>query len=103
VWVAGSPAEPVDGFFWTSGDPAVNAVDVLLALGVREGRPGVTVIELTSGPLPPEGHWGDIRARAAGADFDSVLPGGERLHGLSTAGEVLKLVSRLFWRHRADG
>jgi hypothetical protein len=106
LWVAGSagqPAEPVDGFFWVTGDPQANALELLLVLGLHEGRPGVTVIELASGPLPTQGHWGDLQGRAGGEDFSNVLAGGERLYGLSTAGEVLKLASRLFWYLQAHG
>lgn len=106
LWVPGSggmPAEPVDGWFWVSGDPAVNALDLLLVLGMHEGRSGLTVIELSAGPLPPEGHWGDLEANETGVDFENVLPGGAQLHGMSTAGEVLKLVSRVFWRLQNDG
>ncbi|NJD10674.1 MAG: hypothetical protein FIB01_09665 [Gemmatimonadetes bacterium] len=106
LWVAGAAgqqAEPVDGFFWVGGDPAVNALQLLLVLGVHEARPGFTVIELSSGPLPPAGHWGDVPVRADGPDFGNVLPGGEHLHGLSTAGEVLKLAARVFWQLRSPG
>lgn len=106
LWVAGTggqPAEPVDGFFWVAGDPQVDAIDLLLVLGVHEQRPGITVIELSSGPLPENGHWGDMQAREEGADFGNVLPGGERLYGLSTAGEVLKLASRVFRHLQRDG
>jgi hypothetical protein len=106
LWVAGGggqPAEPVDGLFWVAGDPAANALDVLLVLGMHEGRPGLTVIELASGPLPDQGHWGDIAARAEGEDFGNLLPGGEHLYGLSTSGEVLKLVSRVFWHLQRHG
>jgi len=106
LWVAGSgdqPAEPVDGFFWVTGDVGSNALDLLLVLGMHEAREGMTVIELPSGPLPAEGHWGDLQFREDGADFGNVLPGGEHLFGLGSSGEVLKLVSRVFWRLRGDG
>jgi hypothetical protein len=106
LWVAGAegqPAEPVDGFFWVVGGSRANALDLLLVLGVHEGRPGVTVIELGSGPVPGAGHWGDLQVRSEGADFGNVLPGGDHLYGLSAAGEVLKLVSRLFWHLQRHG
>jgi len=99
LWVpgaAGQPAEPIDGFFWVAGEPDRNALELLLVLGLHERRPGMTVIELQSGPLPAAGHWGDMQARAEGEDFSNLLPGGEQLHNLSTGGEVLKLVSRVF-------
>lgn len=106
LWVAGAggePAEPVEGFFWAADAAAPERFEVLLVLGMHDGRAGVTVIELRSGPPPAAGHWGDLRARAEGADFDSVLPGGEHLLGLANVGEVLKLASRVFWHFRDGG
>jgi hypothetical protein len=101
-----APAEPVDGFFWTmigegdSASPPFRRLDVLLALGVREDRPGLSVID-TAVVLPGEtpGHWIDVQARAEAQDFANVLPGGELrgLHALVNTAEVLKLVSRMFW------
>jgi hypothetical protein len=101
-----STPEPVDGFFWSvsgpgdAGSPRYERLDVLLALGLRPDRPGLSVVAV-SAPLPTgPGHWADARARpaGAGADFSSTLPGGElsRLHSLANEAEVLKLVSLLF-------
>jgi hypothetical protein len=122
--------EPVDGLFWTMighPDPAAPPyarLDVLLALGMHPGRPGLSVIEvgvtLPAEPArrgcdsaaertrpeaarpelrAPAGHWADIRAREEGDDFANVLPGGELsgLHALTNTAEVLKLVSRVFF------
>ena len=104
VWVgadAGSPPEPVDGFFWTCGAPAVRErrLDLLLCTGVRPGRPGIGVIDVAAGlPAPPPGHWGDLEARGTGPDFANVLPGGDLdgLIALTNGAEALKLVSRIF-------
>jgi hypothetical protein len=110
----GGPPEPVHGFFWTmvgtedAAKPPYARLDVLLCLGVREGRPGLSVIE-TAVALPADdsGHFADIEARAGDVDFGNILPGGELsgLHALVNRAEVLKLVSRAFWyvaRHPAS-
>lgn len=107
LWVAGDaaqPAEAVDGWFWAVPERTeTNALNLLLVLGLLEQRAGITVVELASGPLPPDGHWGDAPMRAAGEDFANILPGGEHLFGLQTAGEVLKLVSRIFHQLQGHG
>ena len=107
TWVAGdpgAPAEPVDGFFWVSSPHELEwSPEVLMVLAMHGGRGGVSVVELASAPLPPDGHWGNIEGRDGGGDFANVLPGGEHLLGLSTAGEALKLVSRVFWQLREHG
>lgn len=98
-------AEPVDGIFWAMpglDDPATPPfprLDALVILGMVPGRPGFSTIRVSSElPAEPQGHWGDIAARADGTDFENVLPGGEyqRLYALVTEGEVLKLLSRVF-------
>lgn len=105
---ADAPAEPVDGFFWSGSAEAPPArLHVLLALGVRSGRPGFGTLEAAGDTEEaPGGHWADIDARPGGRDFETVLPGGEldRLYSITSAAEVLKLASRAF-RHleRRDG
>jgi hypothetical protein len=97
--------EAVDGVFWTivgTGDarvPPFARADLLVALGLIPGRPGFSVIPLSAELTEPQGHWGDEQARADTRDFANNLPGGElqKLHALETAGEVWKLVSRVFW------
>jgi len=100
-----APAEPIDGFHWTwrEADPeagrASPRIDLLLALGLRPGRAGLSVIEVSATPPPgPDGHWADVRARDEGPDFGNILPGGELqdYHGIVSVAEVLKLVSRCF-------
>lgn len=101
--------EPVDGIFWTmvgEEDPMVppfRRLDLVVAMGLRPDRPGLSVIDigedLTGGP----GHWGDGDARPDGRDFGNILPGGEleALHAFVTPSEVLKLTSLVFW-HAAE-
>lgn len=94
-------AEPVDGFFWSVADPAdpLLHLDLLLALGLRRGRPGVSLVDLAVEDATAAGHWADVRARPDGVDFENILPGGE-LQGyraVTTRGEVLKLASLCFW------
>ncbi|MGH7552155.1 MAG: hypothetical protein ACREMQ_03910, partial [Longimicrobiales bacterium] len=102
----GATAEAVDGFFWTmighpdAAAPPYTRLDVLLALGMHPGRPGISVIDVgVTVPGEPAGHWADIHAREEGDDFANVLPGGELsgLHALVNTAEVLKLVSRVFY------
>lgn len=106
-WVASdpqTPAQPVDGFFWVAAQGGREwSPELLLVLGMHGGQGGVSVVELASSPLPPDGHWGDVDGRGDGEDFANVLPGGEHLLGLRTAGEALKLVSRIFWHVRSHG
>jgi len=97
-------AEPVDGFFWSAPEEseAVSGerLDLLLSLGVRTGRPGVTVVPISLDPGSDPTYWADVQARPDGSDFDNVLPGGE-LQGyraITTHAEALKLAVRAF-RH----
>lgn len=95
--------EPVDGFFWsapTAGEGVRGErLDLLLALGVRRGRPGLSVVDASIEDGASLRHWGDVEARPGGTDFENVLPGGElnRYHSLTTRAEILKLVSRILW------
>ena len=98
--------EPVDGLFWTlatageaGGSPA--RLDLLVALGMRPGRPGLSVIPVAE-PLAGR-SLADLalaRARPDGNDFANVLPGGELdgLFALTTPTEVLKLFA-LVWSY----
>jgi hypothetical protein len=104
---AEAAAEPVDGFFWVAGEPTErpDRVDVLLALGLREGRPGLSVLEagtpLREGALPTEIV---LDPRPQGTPFANILPGGElqAYHGLVTAAEALLLATRLLCAPHPD-
>ncbi|MDP2957219.1 MAG: hypothetical protein Q8N53_12420 [Longimicrobiales bacterium] len=90
------PAEAVDGFFWALSGAGL--LRVLIAAGMREGRPGLSVVPLPEAPLAEAREWMAAAAREDGADFATTLPGGELdgLYSLTTAGEGLKLVARVF-------
>jgi hypothetical protein len=96
--------EPADGFFWSAPTPEEGAtvprLDLLLALGVRKGRPGFSVVDAALEPGDTLHHWADVEARPGGTDFANVLPGGELqgYHALTTRAELLKLVARCFRR-----
>jgi hypothetical protein len=101
---AEAAAEPVDGFFWSAPTETEGArgqrLDLLLGLGVRAGRPGLTVVPISLEPGSDPAQWADVHARPDGVDFANVLPGGD-LQGyraLTTHAEALKLAVRAF-RH----
>ena len=91
-----APPEPVDGFFWASPDG--EQLSLLLIGGMREDRPGFSVVPLPPVPLADAGSWIRTSIRETGPDFETTLPGGEleRLYSFETTGEVLKLVARAF-------
>jgi hypothetical protein len=98
----GAVPEPVDGFFWSAPaaeEAAAERLDLLLVLGVRRGRPGVSLVDLTVEGEPDLRHWADADARPDGTDFGNVLPGGELqgYHAVTTLAEALKLASLCFW------
>jgi hypothetical protein len=86
----------------TAGAAPVTAIarlDLLLALGVRAGRPGLSLVPVSvETPLALE-QWARAEARPGGTDFANVLPGGELqgYHALTTQAEVLKLAALCFW------
>lgn len=92
------PPEDLDGIFWVRS--AGGTLSLLAALGIRVGRPGLSVIPLPPVPLEDAGSWSDARMRqeGEGEDFATTLPGGEldRLYSVVTAGEILKLMARIF-------
>lgn len=109
VWARigeGAPPEAIDGFFWSVDVPGADSagrIEIVVALGLHPGRPGFSVMEAAAPlPAPAPGHWGDLEARAEGADFVNVLPGGEMrdLLAVTSTPELLKLVSRTF--HHVD-
>lgn len=94
--VPGEPPEPVDGFFWTVS--ANRVLHLLLASGLRDGRPGLSVAPVAEAPLAEAADWLAATVRDEGSDFATTLPGGELqgLYSFVAAGEVLKLAARLF-------
>jgi hypothetical protein len=94
--------EPVDGFFWTCDEAALGLdagrLDVLLALGVRAGRAGFSIIDAGVDLEEEPARGWSAAARASGADFENILPGGEltALIGVTSAGEALKLAACCF-------
>jgi hypothetical protein len=98
-----TPPEPADGFFWSAPDSGEGAsaprLDILLALGVRAGRPGISAVTVSIEGADTLQHWADVEARPGGTDFENVMPGGELqgYHSLTTQAELLKLVARCFW------
>ena len=100
VWVPGeeeAPAESLDGFFWSAPDG--KNLSLLMALGLRKDRPGLSVVPLPPLPLDTAGEWAGMQVRPTGRDFESSLPGSEleNLYGLESGGEAVKLAMRVFW------
>ena len=89
-----APAEPVDGFFCTLS--AGGVMQVLLAVGMRDDRPGLAVVPVPEAPWTDAPSWVDSQVRESAPDFESTLPGGEleELYSFEIAGEVLKFVAR---------
>ena len=89
-----APAEPVDGFFWTLSGSGV--LQVLLAVGMRDDRPGLAVVPVPEAPWADAPKWVEGQVRESGPDFESTLPGGEldELYSFEIAGEALKFVAR---------
>ena len=87
VWArvdADAPFEPVDGYFASTDDTApadgvAATVDILLVLGLRRDRPGLSLIPHR---MTVEAREAPARAehppRDGGSAFANVLPGGER-------------------------
>jgi hypothetical protein len=102
--VEDAAAEPVDGFFWSAPSAAEGAgvprIDLLLVLGVRRGRPGVSIVDVSVEGADALQQWADVQARPDGDDFANILPGGElqQYRGLTTRTEALKLAARCFRR-----
>jgi hypothetical protein len=97
-WTSVSPGEPpqsVDGLFWTLG--AGGLLYVLLALGLRPDR-GLLVVPLPEAPWEDSGAWASGSMREEGDDFSSDMPGADLddLYAFESAGEVLKLLTRVF-------
>ena len=92
----GGRPESLDGIFWTA--TASDDLHVLTVSGLRPDRPGFAALALPRVPLADAALWVNARVRESGDDYASDMPGAEldRLHTIETAGEVLKLLARLF-------
>lgn len=87
-------AEAIDGFFFVD-------TSILFVLGLMDGRPGFSIMEVSAQHLPDE-HTSvaELKARSDGEDFANILPGGE-LQGhfaITNSAEALKLAARCFWQ-----
>jgi hypothetical protein len=91
----GAP-EPVDGVFWTRGGEGV--LNLLAVFGLREDRPGISVVDLPGITSAVLLDALTVPARESGEDFDSGIPGSELegLYGVETGAELVKLVAGAF-------
>jgi hypothetical protein len=99
-WVPGGEdvtPESLDGFFWSA--PERENLSLLIAMGIRRDRPGLSVIPLPTLPLSAAGEWAAMTVRPDGGDFRSSLPGAEieNLYSLEAGAEAVKLAMRVFW------
>lgn len=97
VWIeagAGHP-ESVDGMFWSLAPGGT--LRLLLALGMRGDRAGLSVVPVAEAPWADAADWLEASVRPDGRDFATTLPGAEfdGLYSFETAGEPLKLFARL--------
>lgn len=93
---AEDPAEAVDGVFWAQSSD--RTLSLLAVLGLRAGRPGMSLAELPPVKLDDADAWLEGAVRDEGTDFANTLPGGELggLYTLVALGEALKLLARAF-------
>ena len=99
-WVPGgrdAPPESLDGFFWSMPDGEM--LSLLVVMGIRKDRPGLSVVPLPALPFLAAGEWASMQARPEGKDFRSSLPGAEleNLYSLEAGAEAVKLAMRVFW------
>ena len=99
-WVSGgedAPPESLDGFFWSAPDG--ERLSLLVVMGIRKDRPGLSVVPLPTLPLSAAGEWAAMQVRPEGEDFQSFLPGAEleNLYALEAGAEAVKLAMRVFW------
>ena len=101
-----APPEPVDGFFacCMEGEDAFGQryqrLEVLMVLGIRRNRAGFSLISFDAEVVPGiAAAWAETPGREDGADFESILPGGEMagLYSIVTLPEALKLMARALW------
>lgn len=93
-----APAEALDGIGWVRHPGPPEALVVVAIGGVIPGRPGFSVLAIPPVPLTDAPRWMRDPARPPemGEDFAPNLPGAALggLHGVETAGEILKLLAR---------
>ena len=89
--------ESLDGFFWSAVDG--EGLSLLVVMGIRTDRPGLSVIPLPALPLSAAGEWAAMQVRPEGKDFHSSLPGAEleHLYAIEAGAEAVKLAMRVFW------
>ena len=94
---AAEAPEPLDGVFWTRSSR--DTLSLLVALGMRSGRPGLSLVEIPPASKEAAREWPSRAIRERGPDFDTTLPGGELggLYSVTTVGEIQKLMGRVFW------
>lgn len=96
-----APAEAVDGVGWVMRPGSPDALSVMAISGLIPGRPGFSVLPVPPVPWADAPGWANESARGdeMGMDFAPNLPGAELggLHGIETAGELLKIVARCVW------
>jgi len=100
VWIPGgegTPPESLDGFFWSAPDG--ENLSLLIAMGIRKDRPGLSVVPLPTLPLTAAGEWAALQVRPDGGDFQSSLPGSdlENLYAVEAGAEAVKMIMRVFW------
>ncbi len=98
-----APAESIDGFFWVWREiqsPQLARLQLLLVLGLRPDRAGLSLIDIGEDVPGTLGAWATLHARDDGEDFSNVLPGGEiqKLLAVTTRLEALKLAALCFKR-----
>jgi hypothetical protein len=100
IWTPGGEGEApesLDGFFWAA--PNGEDLTLLVVMGLRKDRPGVSIVPLPTLPLTAAGPWASVQVRPEGEDFSSSLPGAEleNLYALEAGAEAVKLAMRVFW------
>jgi hypothetical protein len=95
--VEGAPPESLDGFFWSAPDD--ENLSMLIGMGIRRDRPGLSVVPLPTLPLSSAAEWASMKVRPEGEDFESSIPGAEleNLYTLVAGAEAVKLAMRVFW------
>lgn len=94
-------AEAIDGVFITVHSDTLSS---LVVSGIRDGRPGFSVLPIPDIPCGELSTWATASAREGGQDFAPSLPGAEfdNLFSIETPGEVLKLLSRALFSRAAQ-